>query len=193
MRNKILSGYLLLAVFTWSCAGMKNMSSTLSKSDTPAATVSADTGHSNYLSRTDTTSASTVAHAGDVRKPDSEYKKDYARLTGTSDKPQLSQHEVGAQTSQLARMYEDMDKLADVVLYEIDITERRYNKLLSDFKTAGVSDREKISGELDKLSANQMTLYKSYVSIYKQGKADWPRVKAEVDATLLRLRGVTDK
>jgi hypothetical protein len=193
MRNKTLPGYLLLAVFTWSCAGMKNMSSTLSKSDTPEATVSADTRHNNYLSRADTTSTSTIADGGDVRKPDGEYKKDYARLTGTSDKPQPSQHEVGAQTSQLARMYEDMDKLADVVLYEIDITERRYNKLLSDFKTASASDRDAISSELDKLSANQTTLYKSYVSIYKQGKTDWPKVKAEVDSTLLRLRGVADK
>ncbi|REA62744.1 hypothetical protein DSL64_07415 [Dyadobacter luteus] len=172
------------------------MSSTLNKSDGHTQATSSDTRHANYISqtRTDTASALAASRTGDVRKSDSEYRKDYAKLTnGASDKSPALSNEGAGQTSQLVKLYEDMDKLADVVLYEIDITERRYNKLLSDFKTASASDREAISAELDKLSTNQTTLYKSYVSIYKQGKADWPKVKAEVDRTLLRLRGVTDK
>jgi hypothetical protein len=194
MKKIHLLTYLLLAgICTFSCTGMKNMSGTLTKSD--ASGSSYEGRHGDYLnnaSRKDTVQGgNTQTRPG---SPSGEYRKDYAKITdGPTDQTAAVKANQTDQYQQLTHQFDDMDKLADVVLYEVDITERRYNKLLTDFKSASAENRQAISRELDALSANQMTLYKSYVSIYKQGRADWPKVKADVDATLLRLRGITTK
>ncbi|HEV7382127.1 MAG TPA: hypothetical protein VGN64_20165 [Dyadobacter sp.] len=193
MRSKTLPCYLLLIVLSaWSCTGMKNMSSTLNKSDGSAPVAAADTRHGNYLPQTGT--AQETAVKSDPQKADGSYRKDYSTIADApTAKSSSARVETSDQYDRLTKLYEEMDKLGDVVLYEIDIAERRYNNLLADYKNANAENRQQISRELDKLNADQMTLYKSYASIYKRGKTDWPNVRAEVDATLLKLRGLTNK
>jgi hypothetical protein len=93
----------------------------------------------------------------------------------------------------LLGQYTDMDRLADLVVYELDILERQWDQLLSKFKTASSSDREKISADLDQLSADQLRLYKAHVKIYRDSKGDWDKTKKDVESTLFSIRGVGAK
>lgn len=94
---------------------------------------------------------------------------------------------------QLLSQYEDMDKVGEVIIYELDVLERRWNVLLNEYKTADQSQKETISSELDQISADQITLYKAYTHIYRDGKTNWPAVKREVETTLRTVRKVSDK
>jgi len=94
------------------------------------------------------------------------------------------------QNQNLEVQYAEMDKLADRVLYELEVNERQKEGLLDRFRSASSGDRETISQELNKLDANQITLYKAYVRIYKDGKSNWTAVQRSVEDTLLGLRGV---
>ena len=175
---------------------MKNMTGTLNKSDNTVSATAVERRYDSHLHQTkdDTASASSTSLKPEMGRIDAAYKRDYDRVSQTtSDRSAADDKEGVDRLNHLTKLYEDMDRMADVVLYEIDITERRYSKLLEDYKGATPSSREVISKELDFLSSMQVTLYKAYVSIYKRGRSEWTRVKSEVDATLLRLRGVSTK
>jgi hypothetical protein len=202
-RKSILVFAVACGLLGFSCSGVKNMSSTLSKSDSRTSTVS-DTKHGDYLSQSakvDTVSARkayvpATNRTEETYKSNDTYKRDYGRLTDTRPDNTTGGNVVGGNqdvNQKLVNLYSEMDKLGDVVLYEIDITERRYSRLLDQFKTANANDRDLIAKDLDKLSADQLLLYKTYTQIYKNGKADWPRVKADVETTLMNLRGVDRK
>ncbi|MCE7039638.1 hypothetical protein [Dyadobacter sp. CY312] len=202
-RKSILLFAVACGLLGFSCSGVKNMSSTLSKSDSRTSTVS-DTKHGDYLNQStkvDTVSARkayvpATNRTEETYKSNDTYKKDYGRLTDTKPDNATGGNVVAGNpdvNQKLVNLYSEMDKLGDVVLYEIDITERRYSRLLDQFKTANANDRDLIAKDLDKLSADQLLLYKTYTQIYKNGKADWPRVKADVEATLMNLRGVDRK
>ena len=93
----------------------------------------------------------------------------------------------------LIRQYAEMDRLADLVVYELGILDKRWDILLSKYKTASSNEREKISADLDQLNADQIQLYKAHVRIYKDGKTDWSLTKRDVEATLLNMRGLGNK
>lgn len=197
----------VLALVACSCA---KMSGTLTKSDSPRSRSSA---HGDYMyGSASTPAASTTNGAAKsdtavVRQTENigassnagtqeGYRRDYSRTTDpntpTTYKPVIAGN-TPDENQRLIQQYAEMDKLADVVLYEIDIVERRWDRLLNQYKGANQNDRNAISQDLDKLNADQLTLYKAYTKIYKNGKSDWPKVKSEVDATLLNLRGVDKK
>ncbi|MNL57193.1 hypothetical protein D3C87_1807370 [compost metagenome] len=81
-----------------------------------------------------------------------------------------------------------MDKLAEVVLYELDNLESKYNNLLNEYKNAKSSSRQVMAIELDRISDDRLMLYKTYTNIYRNGKSDWANVKRDVDATLREYR-----
>lgn len=81
-----------------------------------------------------------------------------------------------------------MDKLGEVVLYELDILETRYNNLLTEYRTAKPSQRQVMSVELDKISDDRLVLYKAYTNIYRHGKGDWPNVRKDVENALRSVR-----
>lgn len=123
------------------------------------------------------------------------YRKDYARQADTkSENSDITLNSSGNSiqdyNQKLVNQYAEMDKLGDVILYELGIVERRYASLLDQYKMADKAGREVIARQLDKLTADQLTLYKSYTKVYKDGKTDWPAVKSEVERSLLNLRGV---
>jgi hypothetical protein len=93
----------------------------------------------------------------------------------------------------VAQQYEEMDRLAEVVLYELKIVERRYDKLIAQYKTASNADRNRISAELDRLSADQIKLYRMYVKVYKEGKSNWIKTKSDVEDGLYLLRGISNE
>ena len=195
--------FCVFAVFAgFSCTGVKNMSGTLSKSDGGRSSGTTNTArHGDYLSERDSINQRTTTSGGyasrssvsETRSSDT-YRKDYGRLTDAKTEntaPVISGNMDYNQ--KLVALYTEMDKLADVVLYELDISDRRWNMLLERYKASNAGDRERISADLDKLNADQLTLYKAYTNIYKNGKSDWPRVKSEVDATLINIRGFDKK
>ena len=186
------------------------MSGTLSKSDGGSSRTNSDysSRHPDYLkdgTRIDSVSGKPLykpvmagSEAASGSKKSETYRKDYSRLTDSkvenSSSVNSSSANLGQEYNQkMLAQYADMDKLGDVVIYEIDIMDRRYALLLDQFKTADNQDRDVISRELDDLNANQIKLYKSYIKIYRDGKTDWPKVKSEVETTLLSLRGIDKK
>lgn len=121
------------------------------------------------------------------------YRRDYDRIA-SDDATSIARS--GGDTGnnpQLLAQYEDMDKLGEVIIYELDVLERRYNVLLNEYKTADQSQKDVMSRELDQISADQITLYKAYTNIYRNGKTNWPVVKREVENTLRTVRKVSDK
>lgn len=89
---------------------------------------------------------------------------------------------------QVLNQYHEMDKLGEVVLYELDNLENRYNNLLNEYKNARSSSRQAMAMELDKISDDRLTLYKAYTNIYRNGRSDWTNVKRDVDNTLREYR-----
>jgi hypothetical protein len=90
----------------------------------------------------------------------------------------------------LVLQYQEMDKLGEVVLYEISNLEKRWDTLLGEYKSARTSGRQVISDELDRIDEDQKTLYKAYTNIYRNGKNNWPAVKTEVENSLSSIRKV---
>ena len=209
MSKKYFFVYLFaLAFIISSCTGVQNMSGTLSKSGSKTSSSGDYSKHGDYLKSTGYTGKDSVARQSDTYQSGTKkyemaneskntgvYRKDYNKLTdgrseNTDPESNKSGNSIQDYNQKLVNQYAEMDKLGDVILYELDIVDRRYSLLLDQYKTAGNTDRESISAELDKLSANQLTLYRSYTKVYKNGKTDWPRVKNEVETTLMNLRGV---
>jgi hypothetical protein len=152
-----------LALIQLSC------SSTLQKRyDQRHGTTSYDTDSDRYRSSNSTSS-------------DDTYRRDYSKATDTN---------VRASDGNLLAQYEEMDKVGDLVLYELDILERRYDVLINEYKTAKSSSREVISNELDRIQDDEKVLYKAYTNIYRNGKNNWPVVKSQVENTLRSVRRV---
>lgn len=95
--------------------------------------------------------------------------------------------------NRMAQQYGEMDRLAEVVLYELKIVERRYDKLIVQYKSASNSDRNRISAELDRLTADQLNLYRMYVKIYKDGKSNWVKTRSDIEDNLYILRGISNE
>lgn len=95
-----------------------------------------------------------------------------------------------ASSQALLNRYAEMDKLAALVQYELDIIDKRREVLIEKFRSASPTEREKLSAELNGLDTNQTALYKAYVKIYRDGKSDWQNVSVSVKNTLLSLRGI---
>ena len=119
------------------------------------------------------------------------YRKDYDRVADNGNSAGATTSPAGGNTDynqRLLNQYADMDKLGEVVLYELDNLENRYNNLLNEYKNAKSSSRQVMAMELDKISDDRLMLYKAYTSIYRNGKSDWANVKRDVDNTLREYR-----
>jgi hypothetical protein len=122
---------------------------------------------------------------------DATYRKDYDRVVdGNGSVANVATPASGNAdyNQRLLNQYADMDKLAEVVLYELDNLENRYNNLLNEYKNAKSSSRQVMAMELDKISDDRLMLYKAYANIYRNGKSDWANVKRDVDNTLREYR-----
>lgn len=124
------------------------------------------------------------------------YRKDYDRIAdnaGERNADALPSENSTDYNHKLLQQYAEMDKLGEVVLYELDILETRYNAILTEYRAAKPAARQAMSMDLDKLSDDQLVLYKAYTNIYRNGKSNWPVVKREVENTLRSVRRVTEK
>ena len=216
IRALILFGVIFCVLGEFSCKGVKNVSGTLTKSESRHRDYSKDsrTDYTKIPEAASPTKEDTVYPATPpavqpsvARSPvisqtaqqptGDSYRKDYGRIaytpTETSMNASGSNYAKNDLNDKLVKQYADMDRLADLVLYELGIVERRFDLLLGRFKTASGLEREKISDDLDQLNADQLKLYKAHVQIYKDGKLDWPQTKREVEAVLLALRGIIEK
>lgn len=197
-RTTIFCFVVFVAFLNFSCANLK---SSLSKSDSSdSRDYSRQTPYAGSSVRTDSIGsgrASTSYNAGrsDANSIRNE-RKDNVTLDNNAER-RFSENSATRGNNQSDQnqliQYSEMDKLADLILYELDITEKRKDSLLDRFKNSSSGERENITQELNKLDANQLTLYKAYVQVYKDGKSDWPAVRKNVENTLLTIRGIGNK
>ncbi|MGN7888498.1 hypothetical protein [Dyadobacter sp. 22481] len=144
-------------------------------------------------SSTSSTDRSSRAPEGtrDSQTADPNYRKDYDRVVdgnGSAGGVTTPIRGNAGYNQQLLNQYTEMDKLAEVVLYELDNLENKYNNLLNEYKNAKSSSRQVMAIELDRISDDRLMLYKTYTNIYRNGKSDWANVKRDVDATLREYR-----
>ncbi|NIJ53059.1 hypothetical protein [Dyadobacter arcticus] len=118
------------------------------------------------------------------------YKRDYDKMMEEDVKSNYAKTDYN---QKLVIQYEEMDKMGELVLYELDILESRWTVLVGEYKTSSQSGKEVISEELDKVTEDRLTLYKAYTNIYKNGKTNWLVVKREVENTLRSVRKIGDK
>ncbi|WP_031526604.1 hypothetical protein [Dyadobacter crusticola] len=115
---------------------------------------------------------------------DDSYRRDYSKINEGSSR--------GAGDADYNRnlvlQYQEMDKLGEVVLYEISNLEKRWDTLIGEYRSARNSGRQVISDQLDRIDEDQKMLYKAYTRIYRDGKSNWPAVKSEVESTLNSVR-----
>jgi hypothetical protein len=195
-RTSVLTGILLTALLTWSCSNLK---SSLSKSDSRDYNKEPSyTGSSVQRDTTTVIKSRTSYNTGNADQKEVTYKKDYLKSGNNSDVRSGSDLRNSADSNsrtnqQLLDQYAEMDKLGDLVLYELDIVERRRDVLLDKYKSASSLERETLSSELNTLDNNQIALYKAYVKVYKEGRTNWPAVHLSVESTLLSLRGIGNK
>ncbi|MCF0070716.1 hypothetical protein LZD49_09545 [Dyadobacter sp. CY261] len=148
-----------------------------------------------YDQRHGTSSSDRSSRAADDDRNDQtadpNYRKDYDRVVdggNSSGRVSTSGSGNAGYNQQSLNQYAEMDKLAEVVLYELDNLENRYNDLLNEYKNAKSSSRQAMAMELDKISDDRLVLYKAYTNIYRNGKSDWPNVRREVDSVLREIR-----
>lgn len=145
---------------------------------------------SSSTSSTDRSSRAPVGER-DSQSTDGNYRKDYDKVVDSNNAAGSVSTPASGNADynqRLLNQYADMDKLAEVVLYELDNLENRYNNLLNEYKNAKSSSRQVMAMELDKISDDRLALYKAYTSIYRNGKSDWAAVKRDVDNTLREYR-----
>jgi hypothetical protein len=179
-KNYMLGCFAALAAFNMSCSA--------------ALQRRYDQRHGVSTSTTEPSSRSTNSRERETG-PET-YRKDYDRIadnTGVRDADALPVETGPDYNHKLLQQYAEMDKLGEVVLYELDILETKYNAILADYRTAKPSARQGMTMDLDKLSDDQLVLYKAYTNIYRNGKSNWPVVKREVENTLRSVRKVTEK
>jgi hypothetical protein len=209
----MVTGLFAVLVMQVACKGVKNVSGTLTKSgsthrdylhdksaddatNTPGRTaVRGDSaGQSGNRSMA---GPSRISSPEAARPPqqDGAYRKDYGRSASSVEKA-VSDMPVNPSSDfndRILKQYSEMDRLADLVLYELGIVERRMELFLAKYKSASPLEREKIAADLDQLSADQLKLYRAHVKIYKEGKTDWALTKKEVESVLLVVRGLGEK
>lgn len=140
---------------------------------------------------TSSTDRSSRTPADDRDSETGTYRKDYDRVVdggsqaGSQGLPASGNADYN---HRLLSQYTEMDKLGEVVLYELDNLANRYNNLLNEYKNAKSSSRQVMAMELDKISDDRLMLYKAYTNIYRNGKSDWANVKRDVDNTLREYR-----
>lgn len=125
---------------------------------------------------------------GNATSGDPTYRKDYDRAADINGGNGTTISGNADYNRQLLNQYAEMDKLGEVVLYELDILETRYNNLLAEYRTAKPSQRQVMSMDLDKISDDRLVLYKAYTNIYRNGKSDWGTVRKDVENTLRTVR-----
>ncbi|MCF2494921.1 MULTISPECIES: hypothetical protein [Dyadobacter] len=140
------------------------------------------------------TDASDRSYDSDYRSNNGTYKRDYDRVLNETPR---SDNAVSAGSSdynqQLIAQYQEMDKLGEVVLYELDNLESRYNVLINEYRTAKSSQKGVLADQLDRISADQLVLYRAYTNIYRNGKTNWASVKRDVENDLRSVRRVADR
>ncbi|MCE7063684.1 hypothetical protein [Dyadobacter sp. CY326] len=132
----------------------------------------------------------------DYRSNNGTYKRDYDKVAtdGIRDDSRITSSPGSADyNQQLVSQYQEMDKLAEVVLYELDNLESRYNVLISEYKTAKTSQKDLLSDQLDRISSDQLVLYRAYTNIYRNGKTNWTSVKRDVESDLRSVRKVENR
>lgn len=149
-----------------------------------------------YDQRHGTTTSSDRSYDGDYRSGSTTYKRDYDRVL--NDPPRTDIQNLGTAGSadynqQLISQYQEMDKLGEVVLYELDNLENRYNVLINEYRTAKSSQKGVLADQLDKVNADQLVLYRAYTNIYRNGKTNWTSVKRDVENDLRSVRRVSDR
>lgn len=152
-----------------------------------------DQRHGTYSSTRDDSDRS---YDSVYRSNNGTYKRDYDRVL--NDSPRSDSQNTGSQGSadynqQLISQYQEMDKLGEVVLYELDNLENRYNVLINEYKTAKSSQKSVLADQLDRVSADQLVLYRAYTNIYRNGKTNWTSVKRDVENDLRSVRRVADR
>jgi hypothetical protein len=130
---------------------------------------------------------------GDTPSSQSTYKKDYGKIADDNSGSTGTVSDNADYNHKLLVQYTEMDKLGEVVLYELDILESRWNVLLEEYKTSKNSGKQVISNELDRVSDDRIVLYKAYTNIYRNGKTNWTVVKRDVENTLRSVRRVSEK
>lgn len=130
---------------------------------------------------------------GDTPSSQNTYKKDYGKVADDNSGSTAAVSDNADYNHKLLLQYAEMDKLGEVVLYELDILESRWNVLLEEYRNSKASGKQVISNELDKISEDRVVLYKAYTNIYRNGKTNWPVVKREVENTLRSVRRVGEK
>lgn len=127
----------------------------------------------------------------DSQTNDANYRKDYGKVVDSNNPSGGTTMAVSGNADynhRLLSQYSEMDKLGEVVLYELDNLENQYNNLLNEYKNAKSSSRQVMAIELDKISDDRLVLYRAYTNIYRNGKSDWTNVKRDVDNTLREIR-----
>jgi hypothetical protein len=130
----------------------------------------------------------------DYRSGSGTYRKDYDKVTdpnSRSDSPIVGSPGSADYNQQMLALYQEMDKLGEVVLYELDILESRYNVLIGEYRSAKSSQKQVLADQLDKISADQLVLYRAYTNIYRNGKTNWTSVKRDVENDLRSVRRVS--
>ncbi|MEO6284175.1 MAG: hypothetical protein ABIN80_01645 [Dyadobacter sp.] len=130
---------------------------------------------------------------GNTQPSQSTYKKDYGKIADDNSGSTGNVSDNADYNYKLLSQYAEMDKLGEVVLYELDILESRWNVLLEEYKTSKNSGKQVISNELDRVSDDRIVLYKAYTNIYRNGKTNWTVVKRDVESTLRSVRRVGEK
>ncbi|MCF2487929.1 hypothetical protein [Dyadobacter sp. CY347] len=145
---------------------------------------------------TGSTDASARSYDSDYRSNNGTYKRDYDRVLNDSQRSESQNNGSPGSADynqQLISQYQEMDKLGEVVLYELDNLESRYNVLINEYKTAKSSQKGVLADQLDKVSADQLVLYRAYTNIYRNGKTNWVAVKRDVENDLRSVRRVADR
>jgi ElaB/YqjD/DUF883 family membrane-anchored ribosome-binding protein len=82
----------------------------------------------------------------------------------------------------------DMDRLGDLVSYEIDYIENRMKDIAEKAKDSSKRDREQMEKQLRDLEKDRMELYRAHRKVYQDGRNDMESVDREVRDTLNRIR-----
>ncbi len=140
------------------------------------------------------TDASHRSYDSDYRSNNGTYKRDYDRVLNETPRNDNAASSGSADyNQQLLAQYQEMDKLGEVVLYELDNLESCYNVLINEYRTAKSSQKGVLADQLDRISADQLVLYRAYTNIYRNGKTNWASVKRDVENDLRSVRRVADR
>ncbi|WP_025761749.1 hypothetical protein [Dyadobacter tibetensis] len=136
--------------------------------------------------------ARTSVPSDSVRHPQKSYARNYDLSMDGESSSSVSPIDgsLAAYNQKMVDQYKEMDQLAEVVLYEINVIDKTWSQYAQQYKRASANERDQLSRELSRLDDQKLLLYKTYTRIYKQGKTDWESVKQDVEKNLLSVRGL---